>query len=96
MWPSSVCCACDLCFVKLWATLTTATKPLSFVVECVCLVCVSVLVCCCSVSSLFLSCVLCACDLLIVDCLNYGLGLTCNPTMTTLTTAAKPLSLVVA
>ena len=33
-------------------------------------VCVSVLVFCCSVSSLFLSCVLCACDLLIV--LNYG------------------------
>jgi len=29
-------------------------------------VCVSVLVFCCSVSSLFLSCVLCACDLLIV------------------------------
>ena len=30
-------------------------------------VCVSVLLFCCSVSSLFLSCVLCACDLLIVS-----------------------------
>jgi len=37
-----------------------------FLRVCVCCVCVSVLLFCCSVSSLFLSCVLCACDLLIV------------------------------